>query len=98
MQAISDQIYFEDSIPGVTLGIIILPGGTLLIDTPLRAEDARSWKSTILTQSRGTHRLLVNMDDHFDRTIGNRFMGLTILAHKNYVSTYENRSKDHRDR
>ena len=64
MQAISDEIYYEDSIPGVTLGVIILPGGTLLIDSPLRAEDARSWKSTILTQGRGTHRLLVNMDEH----------------------------------
>jgi glyoxylase-like metal-dependent hydrolase (beta-lactamase superfamily II) len=92
MQSIANGIYYENTYAGVTLGAIIHPRGTLIIDTPLRAEDARSWKSTLLTQSRGTHRLLVNLDEHADRTIGNRAMDLTILAHRKTAEAFDIRS------
>ena len=62
MQAITDGIYFQNAYAGVTIGAVITPSGTLLIDSPLLPEEARSWKSVLLTQSRGTHRLLVNLD------------------------------------
>jgi len=92
MQSIADGIFYEDAYPGVTLGAVIMPRGTLMIDAPLRAEDARTWKSVLLTQSRGTHRLLVNLDSHTDRTIGVRHMDCTIIAQLNVLDTYENRS------
>jgi hypothetical protein len=43
MQQIERGIYFENSYPGVTVGAILLPLGTILIDAPLRPEDARNW-------------------------------------------------------
>jgi glyoxylase-like metal-dependent hydrolase (beta-lactamase superfamily II) len=89
MQSITNGIYYENAFAGVTLGAIIQPSGTLVIDTPLRAEESRSWKSVLLTQSRGTHRLLVNLDEHPDRTIGNRSMDITILAHQNTAETFD---------
>jgi glyoxylase-like metal-dependent hydrolase (beta-lactamase superfamily II) len=92
MQSIAEGIFYEDNYPGVTLGAIILPRGTLMIDAPLRAEDARTWRSVLLTQSRGTHRLLVNLDAHTDRTIGIRHMDCTIIAQRNVLETYENRT------
>lgn len=92
MQAIKDGIYYQNAYAGVTLGAVIFPHGTLLIDSPLISDEARSWKSVILTQSRGMHRLLVNLDEHFDRTLGNRYMDLTILAHKYTADDFENRS------
>lgn len=92
MQAIADGIYYDDTYPGVTLGAIIMPRGTLMIDAPLRAEDARTWKSVLLAQSRGTYRLLVNLDGHMDRTLGARHMDCTIIAQANVLSTFENRS------
>ena len=57
MQAITDGIYYQNAYAGVTIGAVITSGGTLLIDSPLLPEQARSWKSVLLTQSRGTHRL-----------------------------------------
>ncbi len=92
MQTITEGIYYQDAYPGVILGAIITPKGTLLIDSPLRAEDARSWKSILLTHSRGPYRLLVNLDEQTDRTIGNRFMELTILTHQKAAESFESRS------
>ena len=92
MQEITDGIYYQNAYGGVTLGAVILPGGTLLIDSPLIPDEARSWKSILLTQSRGTHRLLVNLDEHIDRTLGNRYMDFTSLAHTEVSQAYESRS------
>ncbi|MCJ7700284.1 MAG: MBL fold metallo-hydrolase [Anaerolineales bacterium] len=92
MQEITDGIYYQNAYAGVTLGAVILPGGTLLIDSPLIPDEARSWKSILLTQSIGTHRLLVNLDGHIDRTVGNRYMDFTTLAQTEVSRAYENRS------
>ena len=86
MHQIADGIFYEDAYPGVTLGAIIMPRGTLMIDAPLRAEDARTWKSVLLTQSRGTHRLLIHLDSHTDRTIGARHMDCTVIAQPSKIA------------
>ena len=92
MQAIREGIFYEDIYPGVTLGAIIQSRGTLLIDSPLRAEDARTWKSVIMNQSRGTHRLLLNLDTHTDRALGTRAMECTTITHRSAGDAYENRT------
>jgi glyoxylase-like metal-dependent hydrolase (beta-lactamase superfamily II) len=92
MQSLADNIYYEDSYAGVTLGAITLPGGTLLIDAPLRIDDARTWKAALLTQSRGTHRLMVILDVHVDRTLGSRAIEYPIVAHKNTAQAFEERT------
>jgi glyoxylase-like metal-dependent hydrolase (beta-lactamase superfamily II) len=92
MQAIASGIYYESNYPGVTLGAVIMPRGTLMIDAPLRPEDARTWKSVLLTQSRGTHRLLVNLDGHPDRTLGARYVDCTVVAQQNVLDTFNNRT------
>jgi glyoxylase-like metal-dependent hydrolase (beta-lactamase superfamily II) len=63
-----------------------------MIDAPLRPEDARTWKSVLLTKSRGTHRLLLNMDGHPDRTLGSRYLDCPIVAQNNTLETFENRT------
>lgn len=92
MQSVAPGIYYENTYPGVTLGAVIMPRGTLMIDAPLRAEDARTWKSVLLTQSRGTHRLLVNLDGHTDRALGVRHIDSTLVAQKNVLQAFENRT------
>jgi glyoxylase-like metal-dependent hydrolase (beta-lactamase superfamily II) len=92
MQAIASGIYYESNYPGVTLGAVIMPRGTLMIDAPLRPEDARTWKSVLLTQSRGTHRLLLNLDGHPDRTLGARYVDCTVVTQKNVLDAFDNRT------
>jgi glyoxylase-like metal-dependent hydrolase (beta-lactamase superfamily II) len=91
MQQITRGIYYENDYPGVTLGALILPQGTLLIDAPLRAEDARSWRNALFNMGSSSRRLLVNLDSHTDRTLGARAMECTIIAHQKTAQVFRGR-------
>lgn len=91
MQQIRKGIFFEDSYLGVTLGAIVFPLGVMLIDAPLRAEDARSWRSSLINQRGGPYRLLVSLDAHPDRTLGVRSMDTTIVTHQRAAEVFRNR-------
>jgi glyoxylase-like metal-dependent hydrolase (beta-lactamase superfamily II) len=72
MQEIAPHIFIETTYPGVTLGAINWPHGLILIDAPLRPDDIRLWRATLSNMYGGIDRLLVNLDEHFDRTLGSR--------------------------
>ena len=91
MQQINRGIFFEDSYPGVTVGAIILPQGTMLIDAPLRMEDARAWLNLLYSQGSKNHRVLVNLDAHPDRSLGARSMECTIIAHQKTAQVFRGR-------
>lgn len=91
MKKIEDGIYIETSYPGVTLGAIFCPQATILLDAPLRAEDARSWLASLINFEKSTHRILVNLDAHPDRTLGNRHMECMIIMHQRTAQIFRNR-------
>ncbi len=91
MQEISPHVYIETAYAGVTLGAISWTHGLILIDAPFRAEDARSWRSALLNLGGGVDRLLINLDAHFDRTLGARAMDCTILGHEKLVQVFRAR-------
>jgi glyoxylase-like metal-dependent hydrolase (beta-lactamase superfamily II) len=91
MQEIANGIYYENSYPGVTLGALILPQGMILIDAPLRAEDARSWRNALFGLGGNSKRLLVNLDSHTDRTLGARAVEYTIIAHQRTSQLFRGR-------
>jgi glyoxylase-like metal-dependent hydrolase (beta-lactamase superfamily II) len=92
MHRIEHGIFYDNSYLGVTLGGLVFAHGTILVDAPLRAEDARSWRSTLLNQRGGTNRLLINLDAHPDRTLGARNLDATVLAHQKTAAVFRNRS------
>ncbi len=91
MQQIERGIYIENSYPGVTVGAILLPMGTILIDAPLRAEDARTWLNLLYNMGAKPNRMLVNLDAHADRTLGARSMECTIIAHQKTAQVFRGR-------
>jgi glyoxylase-like metal-dependent hydrolase (beta-lactamase superfamily II) len=91
MQALAQQVYIEDQLPGVTLGVIALPHGLIQIDAPPSPEDGRSWRAALLNLNSGVERLLINLDGHPDRTLGARAMDCTIVAHERTAETFRNR-------
>jgi glyoxylase-like metal-dependent hydrolase (beta-lactamase superfamily II) len=91
MQQISQSIFYEDSYLGVTVGVLIYSFGTIAIDAPLRAEDARSWRAAINNYRSGSNRLLVSLDAHPDRTLGTRALECTIVAHQKSAQVFRNR-------
>jgi glyoxylase-like metal-dependent hydrolase (beta-lactamase superfamily II) len=91
MQEIEQGIFIENSFPGVTVGALVLPHGTILIDAPLRIEDVRSWRATLINQGSTMNRLLVNLDAHPDRTLGVRALESTIIAHQKTAQVFRSR-------
>jgi cyclase len=91
MQEITRGIYYEHIYPGVTLGALVFPMGTLLIDAPLRAEDARAWRNATASLGGNSRRLLINLDSHTDRTLGARAMECTIIAHQKTAQVFRGR-------
>ncbi len=91
MQEIAPHVFIETGFPGVTLGAINWFHGLVLIDAPFRAEDIRSWRATLLNVSGGIDRLLVNLDAHFDRTLGSRAMECTVVGHDKLTHVFRNR-------
>jgi glyoxylase-like metal-dependent hydrolase (beta-lactamase superfamily II) len=91
MRQIQRGIYYEDNYLGVTLGGIVYAHGTIMIDSPLRPEDARSWRSALLNQRGGANRVLINLDAHPDRTLGDRALETTLITHQKTAQIFRNR-------
>lgn len=91
MQEIAPHIYIENGYPGVTLGAINYQHGLVLLDAPFRPEDARSWRAGLLNLGGGVDRLLINLDAHYDRTLGARAMECTLVGHERIVQAFRTR-------
>lgn len=91
MEQIENGIYIENSFPGVTVGAILLSMGTLMVDAPLRSEDARMWLNLLYNLGAKSNRMLVNLDAHPDRTLGARSMDCTIIAHQKTAQVFRGR-------
>lgn len=91
MQQLTRNIFYEDDYLGVTVGALVFPHGTVLIDAPLRGEDARSWRSMLINQRGGPNKLMVSLDAHPDRTLGARAMDCTIIAHQKAAQAFRSR-------
>lgn len=91
MQELAHHVYIETAYAGVTLGAINCSHGLVLIDAPFRQEDSRSWRSAQLNLGGGIDRLLVNLDAHFDRTLGVRAMDCTVVGHDKVAEIFRNR-------
>jgi glyoxylase-like metal-dependent hydrolase (beta-lactamase superfamily II) len=91
MQELAQHVYIETAYAGVTLGAINWAHGLILIDAPFRVEDARSWRSALLNLGGGVDRLLVNLDAHYDRTLGVRAMDCTVVGHEKMAGVFRNR-------
>jgi len=82
MQEIAPHIFIEKSYPGVTLGAVNWPHGLILIDAPIRQDDIRLWRGNLAALNGGLDRLLVNLDEHIDRTIGARQVECMVAGHE----------------
>jgi glyoxylase-like metal-dependent hydrolase (beta-lactamase superfamily II) len=91
MQEITPNIFIESNYVGVVLGVINAPHGLILIDAPLRPEDYRTWRSSLLNLSGGVDRMLINLDAHPDRTLGARAMECTVVGQEKIALAFRNR-------
>ncbi|HEX7568825.1 MAG TPA: hypothetical protein VF355_09715 [Anaerolineaceae bacterium] len=91
MQEIAPHVYMETGFPGVTLGAVNWPNGLIMIDAPFRSEDTRSWRTSLLNLGGGVERILVNLDAHFDRTLGSKAMDCSVVGNDKLIEVFRNR-------
>ncbi len=91
MVQLAKGIFYEDQYLGVTIGGLVFPHGTIYIDAPLRIEDARSWRASLMAQRSGSHRMLICLDSHPDRTLGARSLDCMIVSHQKTTQVFRNR-------
>ncbi len=80
MRKIAPDVFIENRYPGVILGVIASNGSVLLVDSPLRADDAREWFAQV-RESQGQPKYLALLDDHPDRALGARVFDGPRVAH-----------------
>ena len=79
MRTVASGVFLNSKFPGVSVGAVASHGRLLLIDAPIRIEDAREWISQL--GEKGKPRSMVLLDHHPDRVLGARGLDLPILAH-----------------
>ena len=79
MRTVASGVYLNSKFPGVSVGAVASRGRLLLIDAPIRVEDAREWISQL--GEKGKPRSMALLDHHPDRVLGARGLDLPILAH-----------------
>jgi glyoxylase-like metal-dependent hydrolase (beta-lactamase superfamily II) len=82
MQEIAPKIFIETDYPGVVLGILNWSKGPVLVDSPFRPDDIRIWRASVQKFGDAPECLLINLDDHYDRTLGSRQIDCTVLGHE----------------
>jgi hypothetical protein len=91
MQEIAPKLFIETAYPGVTVAGMSWSHGVLLIDAPLRPEDARAWRTALLSLRGGPERWLISLDTHLDRTLGTRSMDCTVIAQERVIDIFRSR-------
>ena len=91
MQELAHHVYIETSYAGRHTRGDQLVARVDLDRCPFPPEDARSWRSALVNLGGGVDRLLVNLDAHFDRTLGVRAMDCTVVGHEKMAEIFRNR-------
>lgn len=79
MRTVASGVFLNSKFPGVSVGAVASHGRLLLIDAPIRIEDAREWIGQL--GEKGKPRSMALLDHHPDRVLGARGLDLPILAH-----------------
>ncbi|NMB55896.1 MAG: MBL fold metallo-hydrolase [Leptolinea sp.] len=91
MEEIAHNVFIETGFIGVTVAAIPFSQGQILIDAPFRNDDIRSWRASLVNLAAGGERVLINLDAHYDRTLGARAMEATLIAHEATAIAFRSR-------
>jgi len=80
MKQIASNIYVSTEYPGVNVGLIAMPRGTIAVDVPALPNDARDWRRQILETTGGPILYLVLTNGHPDRLLSAEVLGAPIVA------------------
>lgn len=79
MRKIAPGIFLETRFPYLILGVVVTEDGLMLVDSPVRLENARGWLHAL--EDLGTAEYMTLLDSHPDRVLGARGLNLRLIAH-----------------
>lgn len=91
MKKIVSDVFYEDSYPGVVLGVLTFPKGILMIDAPLLPGNILEWKDSLAKLKAGRELMLINLDSHTDRILSAKAVGGILVAHNHALEVFDNR-------
>jgi cyclase len=80
MEKVKDNIYVETEYLGCNASFVITSEGIVMVDTPLKPEDAFQWRREIYKN--GNIKYIINTDHHKDHAIGNYYFGADTIMHE----------------
>jgi hypothetical protein len=86
MEEIANNIFIEQSYPGVVSSVLKLNHGLLLVDGPFRADDYQAWYQKVINLGGGIGQLLIMLDTQKDRLVGTPLGDIPIVAHENALA------------
>ena len=92
MQEIAAGVYMSTEYIGATVGMIVMERGSVYIDSPPCPDQARTWRNTVRSMTKGPERALVYLDHRTDRALGGRLMDCPIIAHEQTAHIFRSRS------
>ncbi|MEL7645435.1 MAG: MBL fold metallo-hydrolase [Anaerolineaceae bacterium] len=83
MQEIAPNVFIENNSLGLVTGVIRGKTGSVLIDSPSRQDEMRSWRSGTARLITGDPKFLVHLDTNYDRLLGIKGTDCVIVTHTN---------------
>lgn len=85
MQEIAPNIFIENNALGLVTGVIRTHAGSVLVDSPSRHDDARSWRSGTAKLVMGDPKFLISLDTNYDRILSAKGTECVIITHSNTI-------------
>ena len=80
MKQIAPDVYASTEYPGVNVGFIVTPVGSIAVDAPTLPRDARAWRQRIVEVAGGPVLYVVLTDTHPDRLLSAGLLEAPVIA------------------
>jgi len=91
MQEIASNVFIEHNSLGLVAGIIRTEKGTVLIDSPVRQDEAGSWRGGTARMVTGHPKYMIVLDTNYDRLLSVKGSDCVVVAHSDSISPIRSR-------
>lgn len=86
MQEIAPSIFIDHNALGMVTGIIRTEEGTVLVDSPLRQDEVKSWRSSTARLVTGNAKYLICLDTNYDRLVSSKGTECVTIMQENILA------------
>ena len=90
MEEIANQVFIEQSFTGIVTAALKLPHGLLIIDSPSKADERKTWRQKLIKLGFGVAQVIVLLDTHLDRLMSAPLIDAPILVQENALEIIHN--------